>query len=227
MCPDTTWTQFGIACYIVVLNKLDWPSAKADCISRGGDLVSIHSQEEDAFVFGKFSLDSSYISDSLRPYSDWSARFLWAKQFGTHVLFWVQFCMHFTVLKIYYLALWASVSQTTGRMYLGLTDEILEGVYRWSDGTAYDYNNLINPSELGGTASQVLQNSFSRTVGNISDILCLQLFKKCKKFKIAKNFSNNGLRYSRFFEGNKNSKTALPGPKTRQNLKSTTVYFLL
>lgn len=43
----------GSFCYEFNSNEVDWSNAKRDCQSKGGDLASIHSSVEQAFVARK------------------------------------------------------------------------------------------------------------------------------------------------------------------------------
>jgi hypothetical protein len=49
-CPSG-WHEFDGHCYISVLNRATWDNAEKDCISKGGHLASVHSAEEDLFIF--------------------------------------------------------------------------------------------------------------------------------------------------------------------------------
>ncbi|XP_026188593.1 galactose-specific lectin nattectin-like isoform X2 [Mastacembelus armatus] len=48
-CPPG-WTQFGDNCYIFYFNAKDWADAEVSCISVGGNLASIHTQDQYNFV---------------------------------------------------------------------------------------------------------------------------------------------------------------------------------
>uniref|UniRef100_A0A3B5M025 C-type lectin domain-containing protein n=1 Tax=Xiphophorus couchianus TaxID=32473 RepID=A0A3B5M025_9TELE len=49
ICP-LGWTWFQDRCYLFVDAELDWAEAEQYCISHGGNLASIHCQEEYAFI---------------------------------------------------------------------------------------------------------------------------------------------------------------------------------
>jgi len=81
-CPasndDWPWVPFQSHCYKLVLHQMDWSLAVDYCREEGeGDLVSIHSQEENTFL-GDFILSSGYrtiligLSDTSGTFKDWS-----------------------------------------------------------------------------------------------------------------------------------------------------------
>ena len=47
---ETGWTKFGMNCYKKSEDYKDWETARSTCISLGGDLLSILSQEEQDFI---------------------------------------------------------------------------------------------------------------------------------------------------------------------------------
>jgi hypothetical protein len=49
-CPSG-WVEFEAHCYFLNIVRMIWPNAENDCIQRGGHLASIHSQEEQYFVY--------------------------------------------------------------------------------------------------------------------------------------------------------------------------------
>ncbi|XP_034773927.2 CD209 antigen-like protein E isoform X1 [Acipenser ruthenus] len=49
MCPKN-WVLFNDMCYYFSLDKLTWNSSRDACISAGGDLVTIQSSQEQAFL---------------------------------------------------------------------------------------------------------------------------------------------------------------------------------
>jgi hypothetical protein len=65
-CPTTRrWEYFANACYLLVTylsndviiyfqiqNNYYWPEAQANCLQNGGNLTSIHSQDENDFIAG-------------------------------------------------------------------------------------------------------------------------------------------------------------------------------
>ena len=58
-CPSG-WDGYGNSCYLFVIQSssmrgLNWENARRDCLSYGGDLVSIASQSEMSFVYNKSS----------------------------------------------------------------------------------------------------------------------------------------------------------------------------
>ncbi|XP_032422573.1 galactose-specific lectin nattectin-like isoform X1 [Xiphophorus hellerii] len=48
-CPPG-WTQFGSRCFIFYYNMRTWSDAEEFCISIGGNLASIHNNEENSFL---------------------------------------------------------------------------------------------------------------------------------------------------------------------------------
>jgi len=44
------WFSFNGRCYKYIATKMTWIDAELHCVSKGGNLVSIHSQEEQKFV---------------------------------------------------------------------------------------------------------------------------------------------------------------------------------
>ncbi|KAG9356092.1 hypothetical protein JZ751_000936 [Albula glossodonta] len=49
MCPGG-WTHFGGRCFKYVDAKKDWASAEVHCVNEGGNLASVHSEEEYNFI---------------------------------------------------------------------------------------------------------------------------------------------------------------------------------
>jgi hypothetical protein len=49
-CPDG-WASFEDRCYLVVRNTTTWANAEQDCKNKGGNLASVHSEEENTFIF--------------------------------------------------------------------------------------------------------------------------------------------------------------------------------
>merc|ERR1712106_510029 len=50
-CPSG-WTEFGSNCYKLYYNQLNWEEAENYCKGQGGHLASVHSAEENNFLFG-------------------------------------------------------------------------------------------------------------------------------------------------------------------------------
>ncbi|KAI4793172.1 hypothetical protein KUCAC02_032886 [Chaenocephalus aceratus] len=48
-CPSF-WFSFNGRCYKYFNTEMTWPEAEFNCVSQGGNLVSIHSTEEENFV---------------------------------------------------------------------------------------------------------------------------------------------------------------------------------
>ena len=49
-CPDETWSKYKDNCYHLLINKYNRTGCRQECVQLGGDLASIHSQEENEFV---------------------------------------------------------------------------------------------------------------------------------------------------------------------------------
>ncbi len=49
-CPDD-WEEYDGHCYLVVVECLIWTEAENECTLHGGHLASIHSQEEQDFIY--------------------------------------------------------------------------------------------------------------------------------------------------------------------------------
>ncbi|XP_043932033.1 C-type lectin-like [Protopterus annectens] len=60
-CPDT-WFQYRGACYKPVMTKMTWPNAEAHCQDHfnGAHLASVHSQEENQFIFTLMGKPNDY-----------------------------------------------------------------------------------------------------------------------------------------------------------------------
>ena len=93
VCPDG-WSKFDLSCYTLVYKKLTWSSAEGYCNELGGHLASVHSSEENDFIFG-----------------------LVDKQ----------------------------------KVWIGANDLNTEGVWVWSDGSAFDYRKWRSgePNNMG------------------------------------------------------------------------------
>jgi len=50
-CPDG-WSKFDLSCYRLVYKRLTWSRAEGYCNELGGHLASVHSSEENDFIFG-------------------------------------------------------------------------------------------------------------------------------------------------------------------------------
>ena len=48
-CPPT-YEKFGLSCYKYVREKTQWKMAQEQCMKDGGNLVSIESRQEQAFL---------------------------------------------------------------------------------------------------------------------------------------------------------------------------------
>ncbi|XP_078509329.1 C-type lectin mannose-binding isoform-like [Lissotriton helveticus] len=48
---DFGWVQYDYACYKRFNNVVSWPEAESTCLSHNSHLASIHSKEENDFVF--------------------------------------------------------------------------------------------------------------------------------------------------------------------------------
>ncbi|KAG7455092.1 hypothetical protein MATL_G00252710 [Megalops atlanticus] len=48
-CP-TGWTSFGDRCFQYVATKMNWVDAESHCLKLGGNLASVHSEEEHQFL---------------------------------------------------------------------------------------------------------------------------------------------------------------------------------
>ncbi|XP_051783571.1 low affinity immunoglobulin epsilon Fc receptor-like isoform X4 [Erpetoichthys calabaricus] len=48
-CPDS-WQPFNSECYYFSTDQMDWNSSKYDCLSRGGHLVIIDTDQEQSFL---------------------------------------------------------------------------------------------------------------------------------------------------------------------------------
>jgi hypothetical protein len=49
-CPDS-WEEYDGHCYLAVLEEFRWVEAESECTLQGGHLASIHSQDEQDFIF--------------------------------------------------------------------------------------------------------------------------------------------------------------------------------
>ncbi|XP_043932032.1 C-type lectin-like [Protopterus annectens] len=60
-CPDT-WFQYKDACYKPVMTKMTWPNAEAHCQDHfnGAHLASVHTQEENQFIFTLMGKPNDY-----------------------------------------------------------------------------------------------------------------------------------------------------------------------
>ncbi|XP_063301806.1 hepatic lectin-like [Pelobates fuscus] len=52
---ESSWLNFKSHCYFITSTKTNWMKARTTCISKGGDLVVITSQEEQLFLMSKVS----------------------------------------------------------------------------------------------------------------------------------------------------------------------------
>ncbi|KAL0961586.1 hypothetical protein UPYG_G00354810 [Umbra pygmaea] len=57
----TGWKRFGSSWYFVSNEKKSWESSRQDCLSRGANLVTINSQEEQKFLHGLGRNSAMYI----------------------------------------------------------------------------------------------------------------------------------------------------------------------
>ncbi|KAK2862823.1 hypothetical protein Q5P01_002356 [Channa striata] len=48
-CPSG-WTDFNGRCFLYVATKMTWADAERNCLSRGGNLASVHSVDEYQFI---------------------------------------------------------------------------------------------------------------------------------------------------------------------------------
>jgi hypothetical protein len=54
LCPGG-WNLFNGRCYLLVRNATTWADAEKDCYNKGGHLASIHSEDENTFIFNLWS----------------------------------------------------------------------------------------------------------------------------------------------------------------------------
>ncbi|KAK2890968.1 hypothetical protein QQF64_007116 [Cirrhinus molitorella] len=47
---ETGWQQFGRNCFKFFSNPMPWMDAELQCLSYGGNLASVHSHNENAFI---------------------------------------------------------------------------------------------------------------------------------------------------------------------------------
>ncbi|KAL1023628.1 hypothetical protein UPYG_G00043730 [Umbra pygmaea] len=59
--PISGWKRFGSSWYFVSNEKKSWESSRQDCLSRGANLVTINSQEEQKFLHGLGRNSAMYI----------------------------------------------------------------------------------------------------------------------------------------------------------------------
>ncbi|XP_050971124.1 macrophage mannose receptor 1 [Labeo rohita] len=83
------WTMFQGKCYKLFNNKMTWHNARDHCILHGGNLVSILSQEEQAFLT-TIMLGSD--DDVWIGFNDvnWEMRFLWTDGKGVSYINWAK-----------------------------------------------------------------------------------------------------------------------------------------
>jgi hypothetical protein len=53
-CPGG-WTPFEAHCYLLVVSGATWADAENDCNRKGGHLASVHSFDENTFIFSLYS----------------------------------------------------------------------------------------------------------------------------------------------------------------------------
>ncbi|KAF3850576.1 hypothetical protein F7725_012348 [Dissostichus mawsoni] len=88
-CPSF-WFSFNGRCYKYFNTETTWADAELYCVSQGGNLVSIHSREEEDFV--KFLIKSSDPAEGLT----WiglhdiakEGRWMWSDGCAAKYLFW-------------------------------------------------------------------------------------------------------------------------------------------
>ena len=52
------WKKGPDFCYLAVVEKKTWQAASSFCSSKGGHLLSIQSEDENDYIYGKFLLIS-------------------------------------------------------------------------------------------------------------------------------------------------------------------------
>jgi len=72
-CPDD-WSEFNESCFQLIKSSETWTSASQYCQGLGGNLTSIHSQEENEFiyslVYSEYN-DNVWIGGTLADYPNW------------------------------------------------------------------------------------------------------------------------------------------------------------
>uniref|UniRef100_A0A8D3ECW2 C-type lectin domain-containing protein n=1 Tax=Scophthalmus maximus TaxID=52904 RepID=A0A8D3ECW2_SCOMX len=63
-CSGPDWYEFGEFCYKPFGDRKTWGAAHEDCVARGANLVSIHSQEEEEFLSVYSKASSKWIDHS-------------------------------------------------------------------------------------------------------------------------------------------------------------------
>ncbi|KAK0409350.1 hypothetical protein QR680_004487 [Steinernema hermaphroditum] len=82
--PEPGWERFGQYSYYYNDDKLQWIHAKLWCLSKGADLVSLHSYEENEFVFA-LSDTATWIG-GYSPYRN--TTFIWADGSPWNYTYW-------------------------------------------------------------------------------------------------------------------------------------------
>ena len=65
------WTEFQRSCYILVQSSYYWTDADLHCRGLGANLTSIHSKEENDFIFSLASNYDIWIGGTLESYQQW------------------------------------------------------------------------------------------------------------------------------------------------------------
>lgn len=77
---EREWVQWKDSCYRLFQTKTTWGLARQNCLSYGGDLVSIHNKEEDDFVL---SLKVNFWADSWYGGTDVQSEGVWTWSDGS------------------------------------------------------------------------------------------------------------------------------------------------
>ncbi|XP_016396320.1 macrophage mannose receptor 1-like [Sinocyclocheilus rhinocerous] len=83
------WTMFRGKCYKLFNNKMTWHNARDHCILHGGNLVSILSQEEQAFLTTLMLGSDDDVWTGLNDVN-WEMRFLWTDGKGVTYINWAK-----------------------------------------------------------------------------------------------------------------------------------------
>lgn len=140
------WIAVHQFCVTAVEMALSWQDAELECKHRGGHLASIKSEREqkliDTLLMNRsvFNYAFSFRSAAVAVAVQMNFRHIFTVTFSNsfHIFFFPQFC---TIFLSFCHGLSSATFRESAAYWVGASDEVSEGDFRWTNGFPYTYSN--------------------------------------------------------------------------------------